>query len=1290
MTKKKFFAAVTAASCMVSSFAFMPQFSGQTFASEIVSNDFEVNYDGWHGTDTDVEFYAKQNAGFGGSRGMIVAGRSTSDEGAASSKGLYLWGGEKYDYSVKVYSEKDEMFHVTLRCVDMDTDEETLVNLADKAVKGGEWTELSASYKAPKNSSEFEIVITTDSTDDFAIDDFTVTGREHLTANAAELGLKDEFADYFRVGNIFNGGTIKNSAIQAIILKDHNAIECENETKPDATIVQNGSTNTNVKVSLNSAAAIIDFCVQNNIGFRGHTLVWHSQTPDWFFKENFSKDGAVVNASTMDQRMESYIKNMFELYRTQYPDLDLYAYDVCNECISDAGNGGPRGRGFGNGNSPWVEVYGDNSFIEKAFTYAREYAPASCKLFYNDYNEFAGGKKSSIINSILKPLKAKGVLDGMGMQSHIDCSANQGWGCTKDYLAAMDEYLSLGIEVQVTELDVSRDNNKYTDAEQAAKYKAIFQHCVDVNKSGQYEKGVTLVQVWGPNDTNSWVRIKDRDENKPNYPLLYDGSNPPKAKPAYNAITSIIPQSEWGIGVPYKGSNIVPVQIPDEDGNYFHSTFESSTDGWSGRAATAETSGSQHFEGSKSLFVSGRESAWNGTQHALSSTYFKPGEEYSFSVNVMHTSADSADPVHYMMKIQYKVGDEANYAEVASGDAPADQWLQLSNTNYTIPADATDVQIYVETEDTINNFYIDDMYASVPGTTHSGAGQPKVKKVIPGDLNFDGVCSAFDMPLARKYAPTGEFEDAMMKKAADVDGSGKYEVNDLVLISEFLLGKITEFPKAAKAVDFDALEATFKGVTIADSWKKAGENNPLTTQRFGADPGWMVYGDRLYIYTTNDAFEPYGDGRYQINTYNSGTINCISSADLVNWTDHGAIPVAGRDGFGGPAKWASRAWAPDAAWKNIDGKDKFFLYFANNGSGVGVLTSDSPTGPWTDPIGKELANSSVPGGQGVLWQFDPGVYYDPETDEGYIAYGGGVPQGKDSNPGTGRIGKLGKDMISIDGSFKTMETPYLFEDSSLIKIGDTWYYSYCTNWAGGGTVNGVRFGSADICYMTSKNPMDTWTASNLKGVVFGNTGSQRIDNGGNNHHSIIYFKGKYYVAYHSRQQALRMGMTFINKDHPNDRSKDSTDGNYRSTQLNEASFNPSTGQITCSGDMKGVSQIEALDPYTTVQAETMSNQSKGIKVNGLGDTTVAMKKGEWIKVSGADLSKGVDQITAKGKGTGVIKVCAGSTTGTVIGYIDLDGSGDEVTLAAKESVSGNKDIYLIASADVELDYWYFS
>lgn len=1268
MNVKKFAAGMTAMLCCAGVLSYLPPMPAKTYATELVSNDFEANYDGWYGNADAVKLTAKYGVGVDGSRGMLVTGRTSLSDGASSSKGLYLEGGKDYNYSVEVYSPTDEVFHLSLLCLDEETDEQTIVELDSKAVKAGEWTTLSANYKAPENSYEFRLTITTESTNDFAFDNVKVTGKKNnqtVYAATAEKGLKDEFADYFRVGNILNSGTIRNSAITANIIKDYNSIECENETKPDATMVQSQSSGTNVAVSLNRCAAIMDFCVKNQIGMRGHTLVWHSQSPEWVFKEGFNASGAYVNSATMDARMESYIKNLFNAIKTQYPDLNLYAYDVANECVSDdsnrtRNNGGAREPGYGNGKSPWVQIYGSNSFVEKAFIYARKYAPEGCDLYYNDYNEYWDHKRDCIYN-MCKSLYEKGLLDGVGMQSHINADAS-GFSGTANYITAMKKYLSIGCDVQITELDISTESGKFTAQQQADKYKALFQAAMDWNKNPSSDGRVTAVCIWGPNDANTWIKSE-------NTPLLYDTNNQPKL--AYTTLTSMIPRSEWGDGTKYTGE-VKPVE-PDANGWYFHSTFEGDLDSWEGRgAAEVMTSGRTAYAGGEALLVQSRTAAWNGASRTLNTRAFQPGNAYSFSANVMYFDGNDTDT--FFMKLQYTdANGDTQYSTVAEGHAIKGQWIQLSNTNYTIPADASNLQLYIETAETSNNFYVDEAIGAVAGTVIEGAGEGKT--VIRGDLNFDGKINGADLALERRGLIKG-FTDNYAKLAADVNQDGDVTVADAVLIQSFLIGKIKEFPIETRPIDTVAMEKLFAGVTPATSFKKDGENNPLFTQRFGADPGWMEYNGRIYVYTTNDAFEYDSNGKMKENSYNVGTINCLSSADLVNWTDHGAIPVAGRNGrtTNGAAKWASCSWAPDACHKTINGKEKFFLYFANNGSGIGVLTADSPTGPWTDPIGKELISRSTPNCGNVTWLFDPGVYYDEETGKGYLAFGGGVPDGKSADPGTARIVELGSDMTSIVGTPTTLNPPYLFEDSSLIKINGTWVYSFCHNWS---VPAGQKFNSADIGYMTATNPLGPYT---YQGPVFRNTGAQGLDNNGNNHHSIIEFKGKYYVLYHTRQLEIRMGVN------------GGKGYNYRSPSISEATVNGTS--ITCRGSHTGVKQIESLNPYTTVQAETMSNQSQGIAVNGLSDTTVTGTKGSWTKVSGVNFSNGAKTLTVKAcsKSGAVIKVCTGGTNGDVVTYAEIKAGStpEEITVPVVNSVSGNKDLYFVFSGDVTFDSWSFS
>lgn len=1256
MKLKRIAAAVTSLVCCVGMASLIPYTVEKVYAAEQVHNDFEVNYDGWYGNTENVVLSAVSGSGFAGTRGMQVSGRVFSDDGASSSKGFYLNGGVDYTYSVQVKSEFAENFTLELLCIDFETEEETVVTLDTAHAEAGEWTELSAEYTAPENSYEFRLTITTDSTNDFYFDEVLVTSEEKISmdtvyAASEEQGLKDAFANYFRVGNILNSTTVQNSAITASVLKDYNSIECENEMKPDATMVQSQCSGTNIGVTINNAAAIMDFCIQNGIGMRGHVLVWHSQTPSWFFKENYDANGAWVSEDVMDARMESYIKNLFALIEEQYPELDLYAYDVVNEVVSDDSNrtanyGGAREAGDANvtsGTSAWVSVYGDNSFVEKAFTYARQYAPSDCKLFYNDYNEYWDHKRDCIYE-MCKSLYEKGLLDGIGMQSHINANYD-GFSGVSAYTTALQKYASIGCEVQITELDISIEAGTYTLQQQAEKYEAIFQAAMDIN-DGNYAGEVTAVCMWGPNDANTWIKTE-------NAPLLYDTNNEPKA--AYTTLMAMIPESEWGDGSSYGTIE------PNEYGWYFHSTFEGDTDSWQGRGdATILTSGRTAYVGSEALLVQERTAAWNGVYRTLNPKVFVPGNEYSFSVNAMYFDGDTTEP--FYLKLQYTdANGETQYSTIAEATAVKGEWVQLANTNYQIPSDASDMQLYVETADSTANFYIDEAIGAVAGTYILGAG---AKNIILGDVNFDGVINAFDLAQAKKYYADG-FDSTSAQVAADVDQSGKFDITDIQLLQDYLLVRITEFPVAEKVIDTAAMEQLFSTVTIAESYKNEGENNPLFTQRFGADPGVMEYNGRVYVYTTNDVIEYDSSGNVVENTYAQvNKINCISSDDMVNWTDHGAIEVAGSSGA---ATWATNSWAPCATHKTINGQEKFFLYFCNGGNGVSVLTADSPTGPWSDPLGHGLITRSTPNCSNVTWLFDPAVFVD-DDGTGYLYFGGGVPDGMQANPGTARVVKLGDDMISLAGDPQVLDVPYLFEDSGINKIGDKYYYTYCSNWNTSGNSYGMTSGA--IQYMVSDSPMGSFSYG---GELFKNQGNF-FGLYGNNHHSIVELNGQLYLFYHARAVEAAMGIT----------------GNYRSPQVDVITMN-GTSFNSVTGTMAGIAQLKTLNPYEKVQAETMSDQA-GINVSGVGDTVVSeIDSGDWIKVSGVNFANGCTELTLRtaSSGGGAIKICTGSPTGTVIGYAEVSGSLSEITVPVN-SVSGTQDLYFVFSGSLELDWWQFS
>ncbi len=240
--------------------------------------------------------------------------------------------------------------------------------------------------------------------------------------------------------------------------------------------------------------------------------------------------------------------------------------------------------------------------------------------------------------------------------------------------------------------------------------------------------------------------------------------------------------------VPLLTANTLNISAAEND-YYFNDTFESTTDGWTGRGgATAEKNQHAAYEGIASLYCSGRTASWHGASKELDSTVFKAGETYSFSVNAMYEGGASTE--EFKLTLQYTNAEGTTaYDGIASAKVTAGQWVQLANKEYTIPAGATDLILYVETIDTDTSFYIDEAVAAPAGTGISGA-KPLV--VSPGDVDCDGTIDVFDMILMRKAITTG-LENQYFAKSADVDKNGTIEIADAVQLEQFLMGKISEF-----------------------------------------------------------------------------------------------------------------------------------------------------------------------------------------------------------------------------------------------------------------------------------------------------------------------------------------------------------------------------------------------------------------------------------------------------------------------------------------------------------------
>jgi arabinoxylan arabinofuranohydrolase len=469
--------------------------------------------------------------------------------------------------------------------------------------------------------------------------------------------------------------------------------------------------------------------------------------------------------------------------------------------------------------------------------------------------------------------------------------------------------------------------------------------------------------------------------------------------------------------------------------------------------------------------------------------------------------------------------------------------------------------------------------------------------------------------------------------------------------------KLEDQPLAAELAELFSTDNDFP-TALSNSWKIWDHHNAVITQGFGADPTVMVYNNRVYVFSSNDSLM-YEDGSVIQMGYAGGIqgIRAISSADMVNWTDHGVINIHGpastnplipvSEPIGGTS-YATASWAPSATWKNINGRPQFFVYYGNSGNGIGVITADSPTGPWSAPLGKLLIDRSTPNCADVTWLFDPGVMVDSDG-QGYMFFGGGDPGPNDDadNTGQARRVRLGADMLSIVGTPETWYVPFLFEASDITKINNRYYFSYVTGSGGRFELVGTQ-----IAYMIASNPMGQF--SDPVGIL--RAPSTQLGTGDqNNHHCIFQFRSRTYIAYHASKVSQAMGLGNMR---------------YRSTFIDDITANFGAGGSISPITMtrKGVTQRIYLNPYLHNEAETIGIMG-GVYTRadddaGNGMVVTSIDTGDWVALYGVDFGN------APGATKFAARVRMPETPTDYVGAIEIriDPVGDGVT-----SDTGNLD-----------------
>lgn len=498
-----------------------------------------------------VEVIEASSVAYSGDSAMCVSGREKSWNGPQLLLDERCEAGVEYLVSAHCKTEWYSTINLSMEYTDSEG-ERHYSNL--KSAQSDQWVEFTdIKVSFTEDVTNVYVYVEASDTCNLYVDDFELKAAPIVAIQDDIASLKDVYAGYFDVGTAITPSNLTSKSFMNLVTKHFSdCITVGNELKPDYVLnktatqayVEETGDDTNPKVSLASARSLLKYCSDNNIPLRGHTLVWHSQTPDWFFKEGFADDGDWVTKEKMIERMENYIKNVMETIATEYPDLEVYAWDVVNEAWSESGT--PRAAGSNNetnGSSAWVKVFGDNSFIEYAFKFARQYAPEGCKLYYNDYNEYMQQKMDAIYEMALD-LKEKGLIDGIGMQSHLDV----GFPTAAQYKKALEKYASTGLDIQITELDITTSDTSEAGLEkQAQVYSDIFDAIVE------YKDSVSAVILWGVTDDASWRAdrvplIFDEDyQAKPAYYSIVDGIEPLEpTKPPVTTVPSTVGDILWG------------------------------------------------------------------------------------------------------------------------------------------------------------------------------------------------------------------------------------------------------------------------------------------------------------------------------------------------------------------------------------------------------------------------------------------------------------------------------------------------------------------------------------------------------------------------------------------------------------------------------------------------------------------------------------------------------------------------------------------------------------------------
>ena len=527
----------------------LPVLAADTEGVNIVNNgDMEAGTNGWYNNGGTIESVSEAKKS--GEYSIKSSGRTNSWQGIAQN--LVNSTTEKPEAGKEYYAAAWVMFNgdaapeevkfvLSMKTTKNNSDF-TYENIKQQDVVKGEWTLLEGNYTIPADSLvDKDVHLYTETTEtgtfvDYYMDDvvFIPLGDEVISYeyDPTLTPLRSVWDEYFPLGMAARPDLIDSPEYSEYIKHHYSGLVAENCMKPEAIQPTEGN------FTFDDADKLVNFANDNNITMRMHTLLWHSQIPDWFFQDPEDSSKPATSEKLLD-RLKTHIDTIMEKY-----DGKIDTYDVVNEVISD---------GEGLRLSKWKSIVGDvdedgidDDYILAAFRYAfqkaKELGDNDVKFCINDYSIESNAKKLdtmySLVERIIEVAEEEGISKDrivVGFQMHINMYGPSMGQIRK----SIEKFDGMGIKVQVTELDISIYKSGDEPAkvpteevllQQAKTYKDLFELFKELSQKGLMDS----VTLWGGDDRSSWLNDFPVD-NRGDYPLLFNKNL--HAKPAYTALT---------------------------------------------------------------------------------------------------------------------------------------------------------------------------------------------------------------------------------------------------------------------------------------------------------------------------------------------------------------------------------------------------------------------------------------------------------------------------------------------------------------------------------------------------------------------------------------------------------------------------------------------------------------------------------------------------------------------------------------------------------------------------------